>query len=129
MARLQKYGIKYPFTSDNDDGHFLDLNETMADGVKSRVLHVIFTPKGQKLRDPEFGTDLIKYIFSLKDETSFSNIKAEITSQIQKYVPQVEFRDINIYDSEDNSHGIIVSVEYGVKNGNKMDITTVSIKL
>lgn len=129
MARLQKYGIKYPFTSDNDDGHFLDLNETMADGVKSRVLHVIFTPKGQKLRDPEFGTDLIKYIFSPKDETSFSNIKAEITSQIQKYVPQVEFRDINIYDSEDNSHGIIVSVEYGVKNGNKMDITTVSIKL
>ena len=33
MAKTQKYGIKYPFTTDNVDGYFLDLNDTMADGV------------------------------------------------------------------------------------------------
>jgi len=129
MARLQKYGIKYPFTSDNDDGHFLDLNETLAEGIKSQVLHVIFTPKGQKLRDPEFGTDLIKYIFSPKDEMAFSDIKSEITSQINKYVPQVEFRDVNVYTTDNDDNTIIVSVEYGVRNGNKMEITTVAVKL
>ena len=129
MAEIQKYGIKYPFTSDNDDGIFLDLNDTFADGVKSRVLHVIFTPKGQKLRDPEFGTDLIKFIFSQNDDTSFSSIKTEITEQIMKYVPEVEFKDIMIYEAENDEHSIIVSIEYGVKIGNKMEITTVSVKL
>ena len=129
MAEIQKYGIKYPFTSDNDDGIFLDLNDTFADGVKSRVLHVIFTPKGQKLRDPEFGTDLIKFIFSQKDDTSFSSIKTEITEQIMKYVPEVEFKDIMIYEAENDEHSIIVSIEYGVKIGNKTEITTVSVKL
>ena len=129
MARTQKYGIKYPFTSDNNDGHFLDLNDTMAEGVKSQVLHVIFTPKGQKLRDPEFGTDLIKYIFGVKDDMVFSDIKSEITSKVSKYVPQVEFRDVNVYTSENDDNTIIVSVEYGVRKGNKMEITTVAVKL
>ena len=129
MARLQKYGIKYPFTSDNEDGYYLDLNNSLAEGVKSQVLHVIFTPKGQKLRDPEFGTDLIQYIFGMRDESTFSGIKSEITSQVSKYVPNVEFRDIEIYESENDDHGIIVSIEYGVKNGNKTDITTVAVKL
>lgn len=129
MGKTQKYGIKYPFTSDNENGFFLDLNNTLDEGIKSQVLHVLFTPKGQKLRDPEFGTDLIKYIFSPKDNIIFSEIKAEITTQIAKYVPQVEFRDINIYNSETDDHGIIVSIKYGVKNGNKTEVTTVAIKL
>ena len=28
MAVTQKYGIKYPFTTDNDDGTYIDLNKT-----------------------------------------------------------------------------------------------------
>ena len=129
MGKKQKYGIRYPFASENNDGYFLDLNENVADGVKSQVLHVIFTPKGQKLRDPNFGTNLIKFIFNPKDDMTFAELKNEITNQIIKYVPQVEFRDINIYDSEDSGHGIIVSIEYGVKNGNKTEVTTVAVKL
>jgi phage baseplate assembly protein W len=129
MAKKQKYGVKFPFTIDNEDGYFLDLNETLVDGIKSQVLHVILTPKGQKLRDPEFGTDLINYIFSPKDEITFTEIKTEITKQISKYVPQVKFNDINIYFSNEDESGIIVSVEYEVTNGNKTEITTVAVKL
>lgn len=129
MALTQKYGIKYPFTSDSDEGTYLDLNNTLTDGVKSQVLHVIFTPKGQKLRDPDFGTDLIRFIYNPSDNITFNSVKSEITTQINKYVPSVEFRDISIYNSETDEHGIIVMVEYGVKKGNKTEITTVAVKL
>lgn len=129
MTTYQKYGIKYPFTSDNKDNVFLDLNNTETDDVKSKVLHVIFTPKGQKIRDPEFGTDLIKYIFSQNDEYSANEIKDEIRSQISKYVPNVEFRNFNVYRDEENDNSIIVSIEYGVQNGNNVDITTIGVKL
>lgn len=129
MALTQKYGIKYPFTSNNDDGTYLDLNKTYADSIKSQVLHVIFTPKGQKLRDPEFGTDLIKFIFNPSEPETFNKIKDEISRQITKYVPMVEFRDITIYNSEIDDNGIIVMVEYGVKKGNKTEVTTVAVNL
>lgn len=129
MAITQKYGIKYPFTTDNDDGTYIDLNKTYGEGIQSQVLHVIFTPKGQKLRDPDFGTDLVKYIFSQSDSSTFGSIKGEISSQIAKYVPEVEFRDISIYNSEGDDNGIIVMVEYGVKQGNKTEVTKVAVKL
>lgn len=129
MKVIQKYGIKYPFTSDNDDGTYIDLNNTYADGIKSQVLHVIFTPKGQKLRDPEFGTDIIKYIFSPSDYLTFNSLKNEISEKINKYVPSVTFRDIAIYDSEETNNGIVVMIEYSVSKGNKTEITKVAVKL
>jgi phage baseplate assembly protein W len=129
MAVTQKYGIKYPFTTDNDDGTYIDLNKTYGEGIQSQVLHVIFTPKGQKLRDPDFGTDLVKYIFSQSDSSTFGGNKGEISSQIAKYVPEVEFRDISIYNSEGDDNGIVVMVEYGVKQGNKTEVTKVAVKL
>jgi phage baseplate assembly protein W len=129
MAVTQKYGIKYPFTSDNDDGTYIDLNQTYADGIKSQVLHVIFTPKGQKLRDPEFGTDIIRYVYSPSDSLTFNEVKNEISEKINKYVPSVTFRDISIYDDEEGDNGIIVMVEYSVSKGNKTEITKVAVKL
>jgi phage baseplate assembly protein W len=129
MAVTQKYGIKYPFTNENDDGTYIDLNNTFADEIQSKILHVIFTPKGQKLRDPEFGTDLVKHIFNPSDGETFNEIKNEITTQVLKYVPSVEFRDVTVYRDENDEHGIVVMIEYGVKKGNKTEVTTVAIKL
>jgi len=127
MGIVQRYGIKYPFTSDNEENIFLDVNNTEAEGIKSKVLHVIFTPKGQKIRDPEFGTDLIKYIFSQNDSETLSDIKKDISSSIKKYVPEVEFKNINVYKNDSNE--IIVTIDYSVKIGNKVESTTVGVKL
>lgn len=129
MARVQKYGIKYPFTNDNLDKVYMDTNKSYAESIKSQIVHVIFTPKGQKLRDPDFGTSLIDYIFGQKDDTSFSLLKNEITSQINKYVPAANFKDINIYSDEAGENGVIISVSYSIKIGNKTEDTTVAIKI
>ena len=129
MAATQLYGIKYPFTSNNEENIFLDVNDNETDYVKSKVLHVVFTPKGQKIRDPEFGTDLIKYIFSQNDDYSISEIKNEISDSIKRYVPEVDFRDFNVFKDETNENSIIVTIEYGVKVGNKTEITTVGVKI
>lgn len=129
MAVKQKYGIKYPFTAENDDGLYIDLNSTYDDYIKSQVLHVLFTPKGQRIRKPDFGCDFIKYLFGPKDSETFAEIKSEITSQIQKYVPSVEFRDVTVYNSDGDEHSVIVMVEYAVKKGNKNEVTTVAVKV
>lgn len=129
MGVKQKYGIKYPFTTYNNEMVFMDLNDTFAEGIKSKVLHVIFTPKGSKLRDPEFGTNLVQFIFSNDEKSSLDDIKQEITAQIMKHVPQVEFRNIEIFKDEKDDNSIIVMVEYGVKKGNKTELTTVGVKL
>lgn len=129
MALTQKYGIKYPFSSDNIEEVYLDLNTTITDKVKSDVLHVLFTPKGQRLRQPEFGTDLIKYLFDQKDEATFNNVKQTIMSDVCRYVGNIEFNDIRILQDDKDDRGVVVVVEYSVIKGNKKEKTQVAVKV
>ena len=50
-------------------------------------------------------------------------------SQILKYIPEVEFRDISVHKNEGDDFGIVVLIEYGVKKGNKIEVTNVAVKL
>ena len=120
MARQQFFGIKYPFTHDDYQNFFVDANSTEKDKVRSQIMHVIFTPKGQRIRMPEFGTDLIKYIFSPNDSESWEAVKNEITSSVQRFVPNVVLNDIRVVQSTDERAEIFVRMDYSVKEGNKI---------
>lgn len=114
----QYYGIKYPFSEESDDLTFFDMNETKQDGIKSMLLHIILTPKGQRLRRPNFGTDLIKYVFEPNDSSTWSTIKEEIRKQIALYLPEVSFEDIAIKHNLEEENSIYVEIDYSVnQNG------------
>ena len=125
----QRYGIHYPFTLENDDELYMDLDETMDESLKSRLLHVIFTPKGQRLRNPDFGTDLIRYIHEPSDETTYESLRNDITQQVYKYVPDVAFKDISIYDDEKSENGKIVIIHYTSKKGMREVEQTAAIRI
>ena len=100
----QFYGIKYPFSEESDRLTFFDLDETKNDGIKSKILHIIFTPKGQRLRRPDFGTDLIRFIFEPNDGETWDMIKNQIRTQISMYLPEVTFNDISIIRNDEEEH-------------------------
>ena len=125
----QKFGIKYPFTLENDDELYMDLDTTHEDSVKSKLLHVIFTPKGQRLRNPDFGTDLIKYIHEPSDDTTFERLKNDISKQVYKYVPEVTFKDISIYEDDKSENGKIVIVHYTISKGSKEVEQTAALRV
>lgn len=111
----QQYGIKFPYTKDLNYNYFVDTNLNIKSKIRSILMHVIFTPKGQKLRDPEFGTDLIRMIFEPNDAGSWSNIKSEINNAISKYLPNVTLNNIELAQNEDEPTEVFVKVEYSVK--------------
>ena len=129
MPVRQKFGIKYPFESYNTDGIYIDLNKTNEDRIKSRLLHVLFTPKGQKIRDPEFGTRLTRFLFEQSDSLTFDDLKKELRSDINRYVPEVNFEDITIAPDDNDEHSRIVIVHYSIDNGIDRTITSVGVKI
>ena len=114
----QFYGIKYPISEESDRLTLFDMNESKEDGIKSKLLHIILTPKGQRLRSPNFGTDLIKYIFEQNDNETWVNIKEEIRKQISLYLPEVTFENINIIKNSNDEHEILIEIDYSfIDNG------------
>ena len=129
MALTQRYGIRYPFTLENDDELYLDLNNTKEESLKSRLLHVIFTPKGQRLRNPDFGTDLRRYIFETNNEDTWGKVKSEIRDQVSKYLPDVIFRDIAVSKDAETGDKVFLSITYSVKRGNLETENNVTVRL
>lgn len=119
MGTVQYYGIKYPFTVNNEENYFADVNYTLKDKVKSLLMHVIFTPKGQKIRDPEFGTNLIKFIFDPNDTASWESVKNEIMDVVKKYINGVTINDVSMLETNNDSNQIYVRIDYTVSNGLK----------
>ncbi|WP_333729393.1 GPW/gp25 family protein, partial [Listeria monocytogenes] len=79
MANGKYININYPF-KDSKKGFFLDLNDEDNQAIKADLLHLILTRKGQRLYNPDFGTDLIKFIFEPEDGMTLNDIKSEITT-------------------------------------------------
>jgi len=129
MARNIFYGIKFPFTSNNEDGTFVDLNANAQERTASEILHVILTPKGTRIRRPDFGTNLMRYVFGQNDEITWSDVRLEIDDNISKFVRGVSIDDVEIVRDEENDNGIYVVVAYTVTQGNKQTQYKIGTKI
>ena len=119
MSKVQYYGIKYPFTAQGDENFLLDVNYDLKSKIRSILMHVIFTPKGQKLRDPEFGTNLVKYIFEQGDGFTFESVRDEVSVVVSRYIDGITINDISIMESNEDFHKIYVRLDYTVTSGFK----------
>ena len=123
MANLKRYGVKFPITVQSADNTLIDLNQTKEDEVYSELVHVIFTPKGQRLRDPNFGTRVIQFIVNPNDSETWGDILTEIKDTVGKYIPSWSIKDLTINES-DNGVGLRVDMKYTVKqNGVNTEYT------
>ena len=118
MAKIQYYNIHYPFTSNGVEKFFIDLDSDSQKAMQSDIMHVIFTPKGQRIRNPEFGTNLIKYLFNPNDNETWTDVKAEIKTAVAQFVPNVTLTDLNVYANGSNGHGLVVEINYSVNEDN-----------
>ncbi len=129
MSKRQMFGIKYPFQNESENNYFLDLNESYEDKMKSELLHIIFTPKGQRYRKPDFGTDIIKFLFEPNDSETWNNLKNEIKTQVNKYLPNVVFKNISILQDKEDENGVYAEIEYTVIKGNYEIDNNIQVRL
>lgn len=109
--KLRYYGIKFPFTKVGEMNTFVDLNDTKLESVKSQLIHLIYTPVGQRLRNPNFGTKLIQFLFSPNDAQTKDDIEFEIKETIKKFIPDCELLSIETTPSE-NGDGLNVTLKF-----------------
>ena len=128
ISQVQYFDIKYPFTNNDIEKYELDLNKTEDERVVSDMLHVIFTPKGERLRHPDFGTNLTSFIFDPSDSRTWDGVKKEVMDAVSMWVSGVVVNDINVMATEDGVE-IYVRIDYSVIEGNLERKNSVAIKL
>ena len=85
-------------------------------------MHLILTRKGQRLYNPDFGTDLLKFIFEPEDSTSLNQIKEDISTVVKKFLPKLNVTQVSVTQSPDSDYAAVVRIDYTITD----DVFTVT---
>jgi len=111
----KKIGILLPYK--NISFGVFESSKITTDQVKTNLLNLLLTIKGERHMQPTFGINLYKLIFEQNTEDLQDKIKQEIITSIETWLPYVVIKDIDIfYINEDDfkSNKVTVKVDYGV---------------
>lgn len=92
--------IKFPLET-SPNGYILKVNTTTNDAVKSKILLLLTTQKGERYYFPDYGTNLKRFLFEPNDDETHVEIENDIRKSLQKYIPGVTIKEINFPDPKD----------------------------
>ena len=125
MAEEKYINIDFPFR-DSAKGFYFKLNNTDTDAIRSDLMHLLLTNKGERLYLPDFGSDLRKYIFEPNDQITHDKIKDSLNESIKKYIPNLIVNEIS-FDNDEIEELIIVKLRYTVTEGTFSSSDTIEI--
>ena len=93
--------------------------------VKQAVLNLLLTQKGERIYDPEYGSDLKSHLFEPLDFGTAGSIKDSIIRTIKNYEPRVSVETC-IVEPNFDANGFDVQLDFQVLS--RADIPSISIE-
>lgn len=117
--------LKFPLRSYRKG--FFEMNNTTIDAVKEDIKILLLTKKGERVVNPNIGTNipiLLGELFEpIKKEEMEARIGAEIRSALDTWMPYVTMDEIEIFTSDNpptgtnvNENDILVRMIYTLQN-------------
>ena len=91
-----------------------DINVLNGDlAIKNSVKNLISTVIGERIFQPNIGTNINRYLFEIVDVTIADRITLEIKEVLNNYEPRITLNQVNVIE-EDDGVKIIVEIEYTI---------------
>ena len=113
-------GITFPLLN---DGRF-EQSFTVKEQVKSNILNVLLTERGERLNLPNFGVGLKSLLF--ENNVNTDELTQRISEQLDEHVPDIEITNV-ISDFLEDQHILKITLEYVVIYSNEKDAIKINI--
>lgn len=88
------------------------------DDVKQSLEIIFSTAINERLKYPDYGCDLKKFMFDAVDYSMVTELQQMLTEAVIKYEPRVEVQKIIVTAKEDNAHHLYVNIDYYIYETN-----------
>jgi phage baseplate assembly protein W len=106
-------GVSLPF---NAPGVFNKTYSTK-DQIKSNLINLLLTDKGERIMNPEFGADIRRSLFENITNDSVELLQFKIIDAISIFVPEIELGNVEVIpDFDYNTLNITVSYRLRISN-------------
>ena len=109
-------GFKFPIQVDENTGRMK--MSSYEEDIKEAIQIILMTRKGERLRNPDFGCGIHKYVFSVMDYTTISTMKREVENALVKWEPRIEEIDVVMDTSQQGDGRLLIQINYVVRNTN-----------
>ena len=97
---------------------------TTKDQIKSNLLNLLLTSRGERIMNPLFGTGLRDFLFEGITDFNIDNLKLDLISSINIFIPEITVLEISVIPNTDYNL-IDLSVNYVLNISNTPDQVTV----
>jgi phage baseplate assembly protein W len=116
-------GVSLPF---NAKGVFNKTYSTK-EQIKSNLINLLLTDKGERIMNPEFGADLRKSLFDNITTSNTELLRIKIIEAIDIFIPEVELISVIIEPNIDYNT-LDVTIDYRLRISNTPDQVTVQFQ-
>ena len=113
-------GISLPF---NGPGVFKS-TYTTKDQIKSNLVNLLLTDKGERVMNPNFGTNLKRFLFEGITDNNLETLKDNILSSILTYIYEITVTNIILVPNTNNNL-VSLTIEYYLNISQTPDQITV----
>jgi phage baseplate assembly protein W len=95
--------IKFPLVDDVEKNKAFQMNSVTKEALSSNLILLLLTKKGERYYEPNYGTNLIQYIFEPKDTLTITEIEAELKDTVKTFIPEVTISNVEIFNQFDDN--------------------------
>ena len=103
-------GWKFPVEIDPQTGKFK--TQTGDEDIKEAIKIILTTKKGERIGNPQFGSNLFNFMFTSINYTELKELEYEITKALHRWEPRI--KDLEVEATPDQGHvgKVSVSITY-----------------
>jgi len=109
------FGMKFPLGYGEGTEGFFPRSGTIKEQASSNIKNLLLTQKGERVGQPEFGSDLPRIIFEpLEIDALEESITHTITEALEKWLPYITVQNLGTYQDKANPNMVVVQLEFTV---------------
>ena len=85
-----------------------------ASAIKQAIVNLLLTNKGERLMNPDYGSDIRRYLFEPLDYGTANQIKGNIRDTIERFEPRISVLRISCSPNY-NDNGFDVEMTYRIQ--------------
>jgi len=101
-------GVVFPLMNGGNFQQSLTIKEQ----VKSNIINVLLTEKGERIFQPNFGSNLKSLLFEQITPTSLENVENDIRISLSTWLPYVNVNNLVVVQDDRNPNLVLTSLEY-----------------
>lgn len=109
-------GLHFPIEADPVTGRLKE--SSYEENIKESIYLIVMTRKGERVMRPDFGCDIVTYMFDNMDYTALTMMRHAVEEAVIRWEPRVTDIEVKIEEMEQTHNAVEIQIAYRVRATN-----------